>query len=136
MKLLNILAIGAMGAAIASCSDDFDTNGYKVDKPEETAQYEYLNAYGPLKSYVNRSGAGAKFRLGGAVDAAEFNERGLVHALAVANYDEITFGNHMKHNYVMAADGTMDFGTIRSAIENAQAAGLSIFGHTLAWHSQ
>ncbi|MDE6498023.1 MAG: endo-1,4-beta-xylanase [Muribaculaceae bacterium] len=136
MKLLNILAIGAMGAAIVSCSDDFDTNGYKVDQPQESAQYEYLKDYGPLKSYVNRSGAGAKFRLGGAVDAAEFNERGLVHALAVANYDEITFGNHMKHNYVMADDGTMDFGTILSAIENARAAGISIFGHTLAWHSQ
>lgn len=139
MKLLNILTLGATSAALvlaAGCADDFDTNGFKVDQPQETAQYEYLQAYGPLKSYVNRSGVGPMFRLGGALDASEMNKRGLVYALAVANYDEVTFGNHMKHNFVMNADGAMDFGTIRSAIETARNGGLKIFGHTLCWHSQ
>lgn len=124
-----------MATFMVACSDDFDPS-YKVEKPAETAQYEYLNDYGTLKSYINRSGVGAKFRLGGALDAAKFNEHGIEYALAVSNYDEVTFGNHMKHNYVVAADGSMDFGTIRSAIETAQAAGLQIFGHTLCWHSQ
>lgn len=139
MKLLNILTLGATSAALvlaAGCADDFDTNGFKVDQPQESAQYEYLQAYGPLKSYVNRSGVGPMFRLGGALDASEMNKRGLVYALAVANYDEVTFGNHMKHNFVMNADGAMDFGTIRSAIETARNGGLKIFGHTLCWHSQ
>ena len=139
MKLLNILTLGATSAALvlaAGCADDFDTNGFKVDQPQETAQYEYLQAYGPLKSYVNRSGAGPMFRLGGAIDASDMNKRGLVYALAVANYDEVTFGNHMKHNFVMNADGAMDFGTIRSAIETARNGGLKIFGHTLCWHEQ
>lgn len=139
MKLLNILTLGATSAALvlaAGCADDFDTNGFKVDQPQETAQYEYLQAYGPLKSYVNRSGVGPIFRLGGALDASEMNKRGLVYALAVANYDEVTFGNHMKHNFVMNADGAMDFGTIRSAIETARNGGLKIFGHTLCWHEQ
>lgn len=139
MKLLNILTLGATSAALvlaAGCADDFDTNGFKVDQPQESAQYEYLQAYGPLKSYVNRSGVGPLFRLGGALDASEMNKRGLVYALAVANYDEVTFGNHMKHNFVMNADGAMDFGTIRSAIETARNGGLKIFGHTLCWHSQ
>lgn len=139
MKLLNILTLGATSAALvlaAGCADDFDTNGFKVDQPQETAQYEYLQAYGPLKSYVNRSGVGPMFRLGGAIDASDMNKRGLVYALAVANYDEVTFGNHMKHNFVMNADGAMDFGTIRSAIETARNGGLKIFGHTLCWHEQ
>lgn len=139
MKLLNILTLGATSAALvlaAGCADDFDTNGFKVDQPQESAQYEYLQAYGPLKSYVNRSGVGPMFRLGGALDASEMNKRGLVYALAVANYDEVTFGNHMKHNFVMNADGAMDFGTIRSAIETARNGGLKIFGHTLCWHEQ
>lgn len=139
MKLLNILTLSASTAALvvaAGCADDFDTNGFKVDQPQESSQYEYLQAYGPLKSYVNPAGVGPKFRLGGAVDASQFNQRGLVYALAVSNYDEITFGNHMKHNFVMAADGSMDFGTIRSAIETARGAGMKIFGHTLCWHEQ
>lgn len=139
MKLLNILTLSASTAALvlaAGCADDFDTNGFKVDQPEESSQYEYLQAYGPLKSYVNPAGVGPKFRLGGALDAAEFNKRGLVYALAVANYDEVTFGNHMKHNFVMDADGNMNFGTIRDAIETARGAGMQIFGHTLCWHEQ
>ncbi|MDE6160633.1 MAG: endo-1,4-beta-xylanase, partial [Muribaculaceae bacterium] len=133
MKLFNIAVIGTAAIAMAACADDFDTNDYKVQPSEETSQYEYLNDYGTLKSYVNYSNVGPRFRLGGAVSADVFNQRGLVYALAVSNYDEITFGNHMKHNFVMAADGSMDFSTIREAIEIARGAGLKIFGHTLCW---
>ena len=52
MKLLNILAFGAAAVSLASCADDFDPT-YKVEKPAETSQYEYLNEYGTLKSYIN-----------------------------------------------------------------------------------
>ena len=138
MKLLNILTLSASSAAIvlaSGCADDFDTS-YKVDKPVETSQYEYLNEYGTLKSYINYGNIGPKFRLGGAVSADEFSTHGIVYALAASNYDEITFGNHMKHNFVMAEDGTMDFGAIRTAIDAAKQANLKVFGHTLCWHSQ
>lgn len=136
MKLLNIATIGTAALMLAACADDFDTNDFKVEPSAETSQYEWLNEYGAIKSYINYSNVGPLFRLGGALDAAELNKRGLVYALAVANYDEVTFGNHMKHNFVMNADGAMDFGTIRSAIETARGGGLKIFGHTLCWHSQ
>ncbi|MDE6453641.1 MAG: endo-1,4-beta-xylanase [Muribaculaceae bacterium] len=136
MKLLNIATIGASALLLAACADDFDTNDYKVEPSEESAQYEWLNDYGTLKSYINYANVGPLFRLGGAVDAANFSERGLVYALAVSNYDEITFGNHMKHNFVMAEDGSMDFSKIRTAIEVAKGAGIKIFGHTLCWHEQ
>ena len=104
MKLLNILTLSASSAAIvlaSGCADDFDTS-YKVDKPVETSQYEYLNEYGTLKSYINYGNIGPKFRLGGAVSADEFSTHGIVYALAASIYDEIAFGNHMKHNFVMA----------------------------------
>ena len=136
MKLFNIAVIGTAAIALAACADDFDTNDYKVQPSEETSQYEYLNDYGTLKSYVNYANVGPRFRLGGALDAEKLAQRGLEYALAVSNYDEVTFGNHMKHNFVMAADGSMDFGRIRSAIEVARAGGLGIFGHTLCWHEQ
>ncbi|MDE6486063.1 MAG: endo-1,4-beta-xylanase [Muribaculaceae bacterium] len=136
MKLLNIATIGTAAVMLAACADDFNTNDFKVEPSAETSQYEWLNEYGAIKSYINYSNVGPLFRLGGALDASEMNKRGLVYALAVANYDEVTFGNHMKHNFVMNADGAMDFGTIRTAIETARNGGLKIFGHTLCWHSQ
>jgi len=135
MKFLNILTIGTAAAMLASCADDFDPT-YTVKPSEETSQYEYLNEYGTLKSYVNYGNAGPHFRLGGAVDASNLAERGLVFALAASNYDEVTFGNHMKYNFCVAEDGTMDFGRVRAGIEAAEAAGLKVFGHTLCWHSQ
>ena len=135
MKLLNILAFGAAAVSLASCADDFDPT-YKVEKPAETSQYEYLNEYGTLKSYINYGNVGPKFRLGGALDAEKLSERGLEYSLVVSNYDEVTFGNHMKYNFVVAEDGTMDFGRIRTALEVAQKGGLKVFGHTLCWHSQ
>ena len=136
MKLLNIATIGTAALMLAACADDFDTNDFKVEPSAETSQYEWLNEYGAIKSYINYSNVGPLFRLGGALDASDMNKRGLVYALAVANYDEVTFGNHMKHNFVMNAEGAMDFGTIRSAIETARGGGLKIFGHTLCWHEQ
>lgn len=138
MKLNNIISLSAAAAAsllLAACADDFDPT-YKVDKPEETSQYEYLNAYGTLKSYVNYGNVGSRFRLGGALDASALAEKGLVYALAAANYDEVTFGNHMKYNFCVAEDGSMDFGRVRAGIEAAEQAGLKVFGHTLCWHSQ
>lgn len=33
-------------------------------------------------------------------------------------------------------DGTFDFNTVKDFVTNAQDAGLTIYGHTLAWHSQ
>ena len=138
MKLNKIFSLSAAAAAsvlLAACADDFDPT-YKVDKPEETSQYEYLNAYGTLKSYVNYGNVGSRFRLGGAVDAGQLAEKGLVYALAAANYDEVTFGNHMKYNFCVAEDGSMDFSRVRAGIEAAEQGGLKVFGHTLCWHSQ
>lgn len=51
MKLLSMIALGL---SIGSCVDDA-VLPYEVQKPESIAQYEYLNAYDVLKSYIDRS---------------------------------------------------------------------------------
>lgn len=139
MKLNTFSRLSATTAAallLGACADDFNTNDYKVEKPGDAAQYEYLNAYGALKTYVNRDNAGELFRLGGAIDASELAQYGLVYSLASSNYDEVTFGNHMKYNFCVDANGAMDFSRVRTGIEAAEKAGLKVFGHTLCWHSQ
>ena len=42
----------------------------------------------------------------------------------------------MKYSSVVKDNGTMDFSTVESFIETAEAAGLTVYGHTLCWHSQ
>ena len=51
MKLLPVLTLGL---AMGSCVDDAILP-YPVEKPESIAQYEYLNNYDVLKSYIDRS---------------------------------------------------------------------------------
>lgn len=121
-------------AAITSCADN-DIAPFSVSKPESIVRWEYLNSYGPLKGYVDRS-ANPGFKLGLALEANDFNSYGVPYRIACSNFDEVTAGNAMKYASCVADDGTMDFSTVKSFVENARLAGITIYGHTLAWHSQ
>lgn len=65
-----------VAALLASCVDT-EIADVTVTKPESIAQYEYLNDYAPLKSYIDRA-ANPDFKLGLALAANEFIEGGLV----------------------------------------------------------
>ena len=56
--------------------------------------------------------------------------------MAGSNFEEMTAGNAMKYASCVKNDGTFDFNTVKDFVTNAQDAGLTIYGHTLAWHSQ
>ncbi len=124
----------AVAALATSCVDD-DKLGYAFEKPSSIAGMEYLADYDALKTYVNRS-EHPNFKLGVALAAADYNADGLVTRLANSNYDEMTAGNAMKYASCVSDDGTMSFGTVETFINNAKTNGMSVYGHTLAWHSQ
>lgn len=123
-----------VAALLASCVDT-EIADVTVTKPESIAQYEYLNDYAPLKSYIDRA-ANPDFKLGLALAANEFIEGGLVFRLAEANFDEVTAGNAMKYASCVNDKGEMNFETVDKFVTAAQAAGITIYGHTLAWHAQ
>lgn len=141
MKLKNInLGLGLMALlALSSCADD-KFSEYRTDMTKNLKEYQYLNNYEPLKKYVEDMKAAGKcnpdFKLGIALEAAEFNKQGLVYCLAGSNFNEMTAGNAMKMASCVKDDGTFDFNTVKDFVTNAQDAGLTIYGHTLAWHSQ
>ena len=105
------------------------------DPGPNTPSYDNLSAYGPLKSYVNRT-VSPDFKLGAAIPMNEFFTKSSMYELALENYDEITPENAFKHASVVRSDGTMDFSTVRRTIEETRKVGLTVYGHTLAWHSQ
>lgn len=118
----------------ASCADDKFVD-FKTEKPESIAQYEYLNAYDALKTYIDRS-THPNFKLGVGVAANDFLKGEMVRSVAVANFDEVVAGNAMKYASIVADDGSMDFGTVTKFVEAAKTSGLAVYGHTLCWHSQ
>ena len=127
------LSLGLL-LSLASCADDQFVD-FKTEKPESIAQYEYLNAYDALKTYIDRS-ANPDFKLGIALSASDFLKGEVVRTMAISNFDEMTAGNAMKYASCVANDGSMDFGTVGKFVSAAKAGGLTIYGHTLAWHAQ
>ena len=141
MKLKNInLGLGLVALlALSSCADD-KFSEYRTDMTKNLKDYQYLNNYEPLKKYVEDMKAAGKcnpnFKLGIALEAAEFNKQGLVYCLAGSNFNETVAGNAMKMASCVADDGRMNFDNVSEYVKNATDAGLSVYGHTLAWHSQ
>lgn len=141
MKLKNInFGLGLVALlALSSCADD-KFSEYRTDMTKNLKEYQYLNNYEPLKKYVEDMKASGKcnpdFKLGIALAAPDFNKQELVYCLAGSNFEEMTAGNAMKYASCVKNDGTFDFNTVKDFVTNAQDAGLTIYGHTLAWHSQ
>ncbi|MED9955504.1 MAG: endo-1,4-beta-xylanase [Segatella copri] len=119
---------------LGSCAD-WDDWKYDVEKPQTIAQYEYLNDYAPLKEYLDR-GAHPGFKVSAALGVDEFNQQGPLFRLAAHNFDEIVAGNAMKMASCVNDQGVMDFSKVSSFIAAAEDAGVSVYGHTLAWHAQ
>lgn len=119
---------------LGSCAD-WDDWKYDVEKPQTIAQYEYLNDYAPLKEYLDR-GAHPGFKVSAALGADEFNQQGPLFRLAAHNFDEIVAGNAMKMASCVNDEGVMDFSKVSSFVRAAEDAGLTVYGHALAWHAQ
>lgn len=130
----SILFIAATALMLSACADD-NVPGFSVDEPATTLAQDSLNALAPLKEYVDTVKY-PNFILGGGTSAGPFNELGKVYAFDKANFKEVVTGNAFKYASVVKSDGTMDFGTVQAFVKNATKAGLSVYGHTLCWHSQ
>lgn len=139
MKRINFgLGLVAL-LALSSCADD-KFSEFRTDMTQNKKDYLYLNNYEPLKKYVQDLKDAGKcnpdFKLGIALSASDFAEQGVVYCLAGSNFDEMTAGNAMKYASCVDNKGVMDFGNVTNFVSNAKEAGLTIYGHTLAWHSQ
>ena len=129
-KQILVSALGAM--LLASCADHFDQN-FETVRPGKEAQYGYLEQYDALKEYIKDR---QNFHLGIGTTVDEYNKKELVYALTNSNFNETVAGNAMKMSSCVADDGSMNFDKVSEYVKNATDAGLSVYGHTLAWHAQ
>lgn len=123
-----LLAIGISGCV------DHEVEKIKVNKPESVALQEEIDSYDALKSYVNRD-QNPNFKLGAGASLSDYMAKGVMYRLLNRNFDEITLGYEMKHGAVVQDDGTLNLGNVEGLLEEAAAAGLTVYGHTLAWHA-
>ena len=116
---------------MASCADEFDRN-FEVSRPELSEEYAYLNDYKALKEYVTDP----NFHLGIGTDAQDYANRGATYVITNVNFNETVAGNAMKMASCIDDNGSMNFGTVESYVNEAAKAGINVYGHTLAWHAQ
>ncbi|MCQ2111307.1 MAG: endo-1,4-beta-xylanase [Bacteroidaceae bacterium] len=129
MRRTYILALAFAAAFSANAQQKFEQG------IPNNSNYEYLNDYSALKDYVDLEKY-PNFKLGIALSAPDYNQKGIVYKMANANFMEVVPGNAMKYGSCVKGDGSMDFTTVTKFVNEASAAGLTLYGHTLAWHSQ
>lgn len=108
---------------------------YEIGNPNDEEHYGYLKDYKALKEYIDYEKY-PNFKLGVGTTVNDYLQKGLVYKLTNANFTETVAGNAMKQASCVSNTGTMNFTTVKNYVNAATAAGLNIYGHTLAWHSQ
>ena len=108
---------------------------FELGKPNND-NYRYLDEYKALKEYINRDKY-PNFKLGVGTDVSGYlQNNSIVQKMVNRNFDETVAGNEMKMSSCVDGSGNMNFTTVKNYVNKATSAGLNVYGHTLAWHSQ
>ena len=107
---------------------------FELGKPNDD-NYRYLDNYLALKEYIDYSKY-PNFKLGIGTTANDYIRNSTVKNLTNKNFTETVAGNAMKMASCVDDKGNMNFSTVTSYVNAATNAGLNVYGHTLAWHSQ
>jgi len=134
MRRFYKITLGIAAAMVLASCQKYEALDFHVDKPASFAKQEAIDVYNPLKTYVNRN-ASPKFKLGAGVSLGPYVSQGVIYRLVNSNFDEITLGYEMKHGAVVQANGSLALTNVKNLLETASKAGISVFGHTLAWHA-
>jgi endo-1,4-beta-xylanase len=121
--IILIVLISQVGCCVLSCKKKKDI---VVTPPPPPSPYDTA-ATGPLKN-------GAPFYVGFAIDYTQYKTDANYANLVNRETNNVTFGYQMKHGAVVKNDGSFDFSKTDEMVNQASAAGLWIFGHTLSWH--
>ena len=135
MKYIKILPLIVLSFLLfSSCDDQIMEWGKDPSHGEVTGAelplelQEKISRYEPLKNYTT-------FILGGGVGLDLYMTNETYRKLTNENFDEVTIGYEMKHGPMVKANGAIDFTKVDAFIAKVKEAGLTVYGHTLVWHS-
>ena len=154
MKKLHLFmfaaALTVSGVTMTSCTVDIEDNPvipepepepepvvkeiFELGKPDSD-EYRYLDEYKGIKEYIDYEKY-PNFKLGAGTTVNDYLKKSTVYKMTNANFTETVAGNAMKMASCVDGNGNMNFTTVKNYVNAATEAGLSVYGHTLAWHSQ
>lgn len=129
MKKICMMIMAAGLSTMAAAQEKFEQG-----KPNND-NYRYLDEYQGLKNYIDYSKY-PNFKLGAGTTVNDYLNNSLVKNLTNKNFTETVAGNAMKMASCVDGNGNMNFETVKKYVNAATEAGLNVYGHTLAWHSQ
>ncbi len=129
MKKLYLLFITASLSFSTMAQETFE-----LGKPNDS-NYRYLDEYKALKEYIDYTKY-PNFKLGIGTTVNNYLNKTVVKNMTNKNFTETVAGNAMKMASCVDANGNMNFNTVKKYVNEATNAGLNVYGHTLAWHSQ
>ncbi len=119
---------------LTSCDDNLmewkkvEGHGEIASSELPLALAEKITRYEPLKNY-------STFNLGNGIGVSLYLEDETYRSIVNANFDEVVPGYEMKHGAMVKSNGSIDFTTMDKFVTETKKAGLSLYGHTLVWHS-
>ena len=129
MNKIYVMLFAAGFSTMAAAQEKFE-----LGKPNDS-NYRYLDEYKGLKEYIDYSKY-PNFKLGAGTTVNDYLNNTTVKDLTNKNFTETVAGNAMKMASCVDNNGNMNFTTVKSYVKAATEAGLNVYGHTLAWHSQ
>ena len=129
MKKLYVLLFAASLSTLVMAQEKFE-----LGKPNDD-NYRYLDEYKALKEYIDYSKY-PNFKLGAGTTVDDYLKKSTVYKMTNANFSETVAGNAMKMASCVDGNGKMNFTKVKNYVNAATEAGLQVYGHTLAWHSQ
>ncbi|MFD2594692.1 endo-1,4-beta-xylanase [Sphingobacterium griseoflavum] len=127
------LAIGiAASIALGSCAK-FENRNFETEKPQQVIDQEALDAYAPLKTYVNYSEQ-AHFKLGVEMNWTDLRSNSTLYRLMQAHVDEISLTSELLHIKAVGEDGQINISDLQDALEKHAASGMATHLGHLLWH--
>ena len=138
-KLTTLILLSALLAAVGSCAKNepivpSDNPPGKEVTPDPSTPSVKVVDYDKYALGVMALEAGLK--LGVSFTYWEYRLNTPVRTILTRDFTAVTFGNEMKHDAIVQADGSYNFASADEMAEWAKACGNDLFGHTLGWHSQ
>ena len=129
MKKLYLLLLTA-GLSVPTMAQE----NYELGKPNNE-DYRYLDEYQALKEYIDYSKY-PNFKLGAGTTVDTYISNSTYKNMIDKNFTETVAGNAMKMASCVDGNGNMNFSKVKDYVNAAEKGGISVYGHTLAWHSQ
>jgi len=132
-RIVNELLAFSCLLLAASCADYNDLGGFNAE-PDPTYTDDYAGL-ASVKSYTNRE-AYPNMTMETSLALTTYNKQALDHAVAVTNFDGVSFGYSFMPDKYVSKKGYMNFMALKDALGHSESIGYKVYGSPIVANEQ